>query len=749
MNKRLVSVIFLLIIGLSGSAFINKAFSSVSVDIESYDSYWQGLLTSPDGNKLDLNVGYIGTDLFVTINNNTFKAQDVQVTPDDQLVFYVLPSGEDSSKLKFVGKKQDQNNISGEIFDIVGNKGNWLVKSTVIERPANKVLDFNWQGKITTPNGNRLDINLVKVFNDTKVFLIANGKRFEVDNFSFNQNKVSFSTKMSNDNKSRLYFTGELIDDWILAGNVFDESNKSGSWIVKKDLDEYDFIVTEDDKILAGAEIVDIARDNKTKNSENVLFKVNSFNIDPSQILNESQLNRLTKSYIGKVSSPDDIRGLIDQINDLYVKEGYVTAKAFLPPQTIKNGIVKITLVEGHVGTISFEGNRFTRDSYIEGKLTQKPDDLFNMDTLKEDLIRFNRRHSVKLKATLKPGTELGAADIVIKADDPNPYHFNLLMDNTGRETVGVLRGGLGFTADSLLGYRDQFSAGYSRARSTNLAYSDYNFPIGNRGTRVGANFSYSGIGISEGPYKDFGIDGSAFNYGGYVSQRIVSNRNLDISGDLSFNFRKSSVFCEDLTITRTKVRNLVAGLNFEYRDNYGRWLSRHSFSNGLDLFGATDNFFKYNGNLTRIHNFGHNILGIFRSSIQLTPNDLPPIEEFQLGGADTVRGYSEGLLLGTNGYFASAEFRLPLPFLPKKIGNLTVRDRVSGVVFFDHGGAFPFKSETSVHHTDYLTSVGVGLRLALTKYLGSRIDWGFALGNREPDQPTARLHFGLEATPF
>ena len=38
----------------------------------------------------------------------------------------------------------------------------------------------------------------------------------------------------------------------------------------------------------------------------------------------------------------------------------------------------------------------------------------------------------------------------------------------------------------------------------------------------------------------------------------------------------------------------------------------------------------------------------------------------FQTGGLATVRGYSEGLLMGKNGYYASAELMFPL--LPRTI---------------------------------------------------------------------------------
>ena len=58
----------------------------------------------------------------------------------------------------------------------------------------------------------------------------------------------------------------------------------------------------------------------------------------------------LTDSVIGKNVTFKELQDLIENFNYLYATKGYVTARAFLPPQTIENGVVKINLVEGTVG---------------------------------------------------------------------------------------------------------------------------------------------------------------------------------------------------------------------------------------------------------------------------------------------------------------------------------------------------------------------------------------------------------------
>ena len=163
----------------------------------------------------------------------------------------------------------------------------------------------------------------------------------------------------------------------------------------------------------------------------------------------------------------------------------------------------------------------------------------------------------------------------------------------------------------------------------------------------------------------------------------------------------------------------------------------------------------KYEGNLTRLHDFGHGILGEFRIAGQYSPDkNLPWMEQFQLGGISTVRGYSEALLLGKSGYFASAEILTPLPFLPRKIGSerlgyIRPRDMIKGAVFMDNGMVFPYKYGEAVDSGDFLMSWGVGLRMQLSQNLGARFYWGFGLNNRyEYDQQAGRFHFEITCTP-
>ena len=65
---------------------------------------------------------------------------------------------------------------------------------------------------------------------------------------------------------------------------------------------------------------------------------VNSIEVAPSEILTKEEINNLVKPLVGKNVFIEDIQKVIDSINNLYAEKGFVTARAFLPEQTVQNG---------------------------------------------------------------------------------------------------------------------------------------------------------------------------------------------------------------------------------------------------------------------------------------------------------------------------------------------------------------------------------------------------------------------------
>ena len=96
---------------------------------------------------------------------------------------------------------------------------------------------------------------------------------------------------------------------------------------------------------------------------------------------------------------------MIDEINALYAKKGFVTARAYLPEQEVANGAIYVGLIESRIGKVTIDGNRWTKSDYILDRIPDKEHQLFDIVKLEKDVLDFNRyNEGVKLSANLKAG---------------------------------------------------------------------------------------------------------------------------------------------------------------------------------------------------------------------------------------------------------------------------------------------------------------------------------------------------------
>ena len=129
------------------------------------------------------------------------------------------------------------------------------------------------------------------------------------------------------------------------------------------------------------------------------------------------------------------------------------------------------------------------------------------------------------------------------------------------------------------------------------------------------------------------------------------------------------------------------------------------------------------------------------RADIQLSANPLLSLEQFAVGGSQSVRGYLENQLVRDNGADGSVEVRLPV------WRNGLGEPIVELAPFSDLGGAWATKGPTP--DPKYLASVGLGIRWAITQTINSQLYWGYALkdaGNTGHDPQDYGIHFQLAA---
>lgn len=497
---------------------------------------------------------------------------------------------------------------------------------------------------------------------------------------------------------------------------------------------------------------------------------INSIEVSPSEILTKDEINGVIGQYVGKNVFMSDIQNAINAINNLYAEKGYVTARAYLPEQTVSNGNIRIELIESKIGNISIENNKYTTDKYILDRMPQKSGDLFDIVDLEQDVLDFNRYHDgVNLAANLKAGTTPGTTDIELTAQETFPFHIIGMMDNAGRRSTGSLRGGPAIVADSLFHRRDQMTLGSYFSGGSVSPFFDYSYPVNKKDGRVGFTYSSTFAKVKYGPayLTNLGLKSYSYLYSLYYDQPIVRKSGFELRTFASLNYKRSRTWSKydgifeqmmgDSPFSNVdQVTSIDVGLNMRKDTKYGIWYLNQGAAMALPIFDSDSSYFKYSGSILRLHDFSHGVIGQLRGSYQVIPNSkyIPYLDQFQTGGLATVRGYSEGILMGKSGYFFSGELMFPL--LPRTITNKDgvtknfIGQYIKGAVFADTAGVFPWVGQDYYGGSYFLASLGMGLRVQLPGDLSARLYWGYPLINNayETNRKMGRFHFELTLEP-
>jgi hemolysin activation/secretion protein len=490
---------------------------------------------------------------------------------------------------------------------------------------------------------------------------------------------------------------------------------------------------------------------------DGTITKIERVEFTKSEIFSDLEIAKFKALVEGQELTAEDLNNFIKIINNQYSKKNVITARATL--ESLSGGVLKVELMEAKIGNITVEGNRFNRKWYLKKQISSKSEDVLNIQVLEQELKNFNKdARSIKLSAQLKPGDKYGTTDVILKAKEDFPYHFSASWDSFGRETTGLLRGGLMVSADTLFGIQDRLTGAINMARSSFNPFVDYNIPINRKGTRIGASYMYGKSKVTSGDYKDFDLNANTHVFSTYLSHPLIDNQRAQLKLNTSANIKLSTADVSGFRYTNYKDYNLAVGFGGRYNFEKGILFGSLYSTNGIirdDMREYSKFFTKVNADGYYIHYLPKGIIFTVRGGGQYSPYSVPFVEQYQIGGISSIRGYSESLLLAENSGFVSLETLFPIPFLPQEVklpfrenATFRMRDAVKFATFIDGGAIIPNKGKTGT--TNFLASVGAGIRVAISKYLTARVYVGVPLMNAGVyNQSNARVHFDLVVSPF
>jgi hemolysin activation/secretion protein len=141
------------------------------------------------------------------------------------------------------------------------------------------------------------------------------------------------------------------------------------------------------------------------KGGEGVTFELKGITFEGNKAIPTEELNQAVESYVDKTIKVNDLQVIADKVTSYYIEKGYILTRAYLPPQTIKDGRVLIRVRYGELGKIIVKGNERYKKEIIENVISiMKQKGAVKTTDMERALLLLMDYPGLSVKATLTAG---------------------------------------------------------------------------------------------------------------------------------------------------------------------------------------------------------------------------------------------------------------------------------------------------------------------------------------------------------
>lgn len=493
---------------------------------------------------------------------------------------------------------------------------------------------------------------------------------------------------------------------------------------------------------------------------------VERFEFEGSTVFTNQELAEVVKDYVSKTITFAELQQVAQAISKYYNDKGYITTGAYIPAEqesfNRRSAVVKIKILEGTVESIEISGNRRLNPDYVRSRIAIAAGKPLNVKKLLQALQVLQLNPLIKnISAELAQGTNPGASVIDVKIAETKTFNLQATFDNSRVPSIGTLQRKIQLNEANLSGNGDTLSLGYGNTDGSNDYDVSYTLPINPYDGTIELSYSRTTSNVIEEPFDVLDINGRSQEYSITYRQPVFKTPGTEVALGLTASRRESDIgFLNNLVGRReafpspgardgeTKLSVIRFFQEFTDRNEKQVFAARSQFNLGTGAFEATNNatapdgeFFSWRGQAQYVRLLAPDTILLLRTDAQLADRALVPLEQFGLGGQQTVRGYRQDLLLSDSAFFASAEVRYPIVRLPQLGGILYLTP------FVDFGAVSNVSaSGRQALDPSTIVSTGLGLNWQSSQF-NARLDWGIPLVDVNSSNNTLQedgLHFSL-----
>ena len=398
----------------------------------------------------------------------------------------------------------------------------------------------------------------------------------------------------------------------------------------------------------------------------------------------ESELQAAVAGMIGQNVTFQDLEKIAAKATEVYRKHGLALVQVFVPVQEVKEGRVKLQVVEGQLGEVNIDlapGTPLQKERVAKTLAILEPGKPLNSRNYERAMLLLSDLPGIKPQSAISAGTVSGATDLKVVVSERDRLKFGLELDDYGTRDSGRYRltGSMRWASPFERG--DNLDLRIMAAQGMHTAFGriSYESPVGYSGLRIGGGLARVQYELG-GPFaalKPTGVGNVAdvsFSYP-IIRQRST---NLFLRGVLdskSLTDRFEAVGYE----TRKRINGGGLGISLENRDRFGGGgytsLNAMAYHGNLNLrdamsqsfdkppfgYNTEGGFNKFTLQFARLQYLAPKFSLFVGGGMQRASKNLDTYEKLSLSGPKAVRAYASGEVLVDDGWLGTVELRFAL----------------------------------------------------------------------------------------
>lgn len=378
----------------------------------------------------------------------------------------------------------------------------------------------------------------------------------------------------------------------------------------------------------------------------------------------------IVQDFSARTLSSGELTALSDRIAARAREKGYIFASAFIAPQSLAGGVLRVRVEEGVIDDIRIEG---ADDPAIRAQLQPLRDGRpVTLARLERQVLLADDIAGVILRRP-RYAREDGRGVLIVDASR-DAFSGRVELANDGSQPIGPLRARIDIDANGLISPFDEVDFTYSTVPDSpsELQYvrGRYGVVLTPQGTEFVASASYSAT--NPGAYlEERDIFGESVRIGGQLRHPLRRSRAFSLWLDAEFEYRDLRQARFDLIARHDRIPVVRTSLYTRAIAASGALSAKLTLSQGLDILDATQRGDPLASRLDASPDFTslsgwvrwqRDLSGRFSVALagqgQLSSTPLLITEDIGLGGNSFLRGYNFSERSGDKGIMGSAELR-------------------------------------------------------------------------------------------